>query len=369
VLAGGVAHDFNNILTVVLGNAGLARKVIPADSPAAPLLDQIEPACERAADLCRQLLAYAGRGQVAAARTDLNDLVRTSAPLLEVPASRRAAVRFELPDGVPPIQADPGQVRQVLMNLVMNAAEAVADAPGEVRVATGTADVPAEVPPGYHLPPAPGRYVRLAVSDTGPGVPADVRPRMFDPFFTTKFTGRGLGLAAVLGIVRAHAGAIRVDSGPGRGTTVEVLWPAADARTDPGRPAPVPAPRSPVPRPAGLALVVDDEMFVREVTASALEEIGYQPLLAGDGRAGLEMFHSHRDDVRVAVIDVVMPGMQGDQLLDELRALAPELPAVLVSGFTDRRIVRPGIEFLQKPFHPEELMAAVRRVVSAAAAW
>jgi PAS domain S-box-containing protein len=365
VLAGGVAHDFNNILTIILGNAGLARKLTPSPGPVRGHLEQIEQACLRAADLCRQMLAYSGRGPAAAGTTDLNQLIRNTAGLLSVPASRLTQVSYDLAEDLPAVRADAVQIRQVLVNLVMNAAEAVGDAPAEIVVRTRAADVPAGPPAGgYHLTPAPGRYARLTVADTGPGIPPEVKARMFDPFFTTKFAGRGLGLSAVLGILRAHAGAIRVDSEPGAGTTVEVLWPvAAEAVPSPALVASTAPPR----HSAGKAMVVDDEMFVREVTASALEELGYEPLLAGDGLAAVELFRQYRDAVRVAVIDIVMPGMTGDRVLEALRALEPGLPGVLVSGFTDRPMLAadPRTEFLQKPFRPEELLAAVRRVLAA----
>jgi PAS domain S-box-containing protein len=385
VLAGGVAHDFNNILTVILGCAGLARRAVPAGSPAQAHLDQIEQASRRAADLCRQLLAYAGRGQVVVGRTDLNRLVRDSAALLEVPAAKGASVRFEPDPSAPYVQADTAQVRQVLVNLVMNAGEALGESGGEVRVRTAVADVPDGPPePGYRLPPAPGRYVVLEVADTGPGIPPNVQARMFDPFYSTKFAGRGLGLAAVLGIVRAHKGAIRVDTAPGRGTTVRVLWPAVPGPLPPPLPTGAEAPAAPRPAPvapstgtpdrtpsrgsAGAALIVDDEMYVREVAASTLEELGYEPLLAADGAGGLDLFRRHRDRVRVAVVDMVMPGMTGEQVLDALRAAAPGLPVVLVSGYTDRRLAaaRGGrVEFLQKPFHPEDLARVVQRLLTA----
>ena len=358
VLAGGIAHDFNNILTVVLGSAGLARKVLPINSPANGHLDQIEQASRRAADLCRQLLAYAGRGQPGMGKTDLNQLVRNSTSLLVIPASKLAKVRFELADGLPPVSADAAPIRQVLVNLFTNSLEAIGDAEGEVVVATQLIDVTPGTSAGYHLPPSIGRYVRLSVSDTGPGITPAVSARMFDPFFTTRFAGRGLGLAAVLGIMRAHHGAIRVASEPGKGTTVEALWPVVVATSNAG-----PTSRSTV----GKALVVDDEMYVREVTASTVQEMGFEPLVAGDGPTALSLFSQHRDSIRVVVLDVVMPGMTGDQLLRELRLLAPNIPAVIVSGFNDRRVIGPaaGIEtaFVQKPFHPEELIAAVRRVL------
>jgi len=361
VLSGGVAHDFNNILTVVLGNAGLARKGLPPLSPASGYLEQIEEACRRAADLCRQLLAYTGREHAATATTaDLNQLIRASAALLAVPTSKSAGVRFDLADSLPAVRADPAQVRQVLMNLVMNAAEAVGDDGGEVLVETRLFEVPVGPLGGYHLTPIPGRYVRLVVSDTGPGIPPLVQARMFDPFFTTKFAGRGLGLSAVLGIMRTYGGGIRIRTTPEHGTTVEVLWPAvAEAR---------PVSAIPGHNTAGLALVVDDEMYVREVTASTLEELGYEPLLAGDGPTAIQLFRLYREGIRIAVIDMVMPGMSGDQLLEELRAIEPNLPAVIVSGFTDRHVIRAGTrtEFLQKPFHPEELLAVVARLLALA---
>jgi PAS domain S-box-containing protein len=378
VLAGGVAHDFNNILTVILGNAGLAARVLPEGSTAGPFLEQIEQACRRAADLCRQMLACAGRGPVPTGRTDLNRLIRDTAPLLEVPASRHTRTRFELAEGLPAVQADAAQVRQVLLNLVMNAAEAIGEAGGDVVIRTGLVDVAGDDPDTtYRLPPVPGRYIELSVADTGPGIAEAVQARMFDPFFTTKFPGRGLGLAAVLGIVRSHRGAIRLETAPGLGTTLAVLLPPAGMTASGSIPrattrqagsltqvsipgvAPIAVER------AGLALVIDDEMYIREVAASTLEELGFEPVLAGDGPAGLDLFRRHRDLVRVAVIDMVMPGVPGDKVLEELRAEMPSLPAVLVSGYVDRRLTRSGAptEFVQKPFHPDELAAALRRVV------
>lgn len=364
VLAGGVAHDFNNILTIVLGSAGLAARELPPDAPAIAHLNQIEQACRRAAEVCRQMLAYAGRTHGAGTKTDLAALIRESAPLLDIPGFH-APVRFTLAAGLPPVQADPTQVRQVLMNLVTNAAEA-SGAAGEVVVGLGAVEVlEGASDAGFHLTPPPGRYAALSVADRGPGMAPDVRSRMFDPFFTTKFAGRGLGLAAVLGIVRAHKGGIRVSTVAGKGTTVSVLWPIPVAPVA-ARPEPSIEPRRAPSVDAAAALVIDDEMFVREVTASVLEEMGYTPLLAADGRSGLDVFARHCDAIKVAVIDVTMPGMTGDEVLAALRRSAPELPAVLISGFTEKVLkspLGPRTAFLQKPFRPEDLMAAVRRLV------
>jgi PAS domain S-box-containing protein len=358
VLAGGIAHDFNNILTVILGSAGLGRKALPAGSPALLHFEQIEQASRRAAELCRQLLAYAGRGQAAAGRTDLNRLIRNSTALFSVAAGKSASFRLELEDGLPPVAADAAPARQVLVNLVTNALEAVGDDAGEVVIATDRIEISTEAPIGYHLQPSPGRYVRLVITDTGPGISPEVQRRMFDPFFTTKFPGRGLGLAAVLGIMRTHHGGIRMVSESGKGVRAEVLWPEVS-------PAAIEEPAT--PRLSGQALVVDDEASVREVTAASVRGMGFESLLAGDGAAALELFRRHHPTIRVAVLDVVMPGMGGDQLLRELRVISPNLPAVLVSGFTDRSavesIVGATTEFVQKPFHPEELIAAIQRVL------
>jgi|GEM_PF-1483675 len=359
VLAGGVAHDFNNILTVVLGSAGLARRGLPLGSPAIGYLEQIEQASRRAADVCRQMLAYAGQAHSSGGRLDLAALIRESAPLLEIPAGR-TSVRFNLIENTPVIQADPAQVRQVLVNLITNAAEAIGAKEGEIGVRAHVAEVlPGASDAGFPLAPPPGRYVVLTVSDNGCGMSPEVRSRMFDPFFTTKFAGRGLGLAAVLGIVRAHKGGIYVSTGPGQGTTICVYWPTVLNS--------VPTPAEQQARPTVAALVIDDEMFVREVTASTLEEMGFAPLLAADGPSGIDLFRQHCETIKLAVIDVMMPGMTGDQVLEAIRAIDPALPVVLVSGFTDRRVIKTTFsartEFLQKPFHPEELMELVRRMV------
>jgi PAS domain S-box-containing protein len=355
VLAGGVAHDFNNILAVIQGSAGLARRGLPPGAPAQTHLDQIDLACRRAAGVCRQMLAYAGHARSAGGTTDLTALVRESVPLLEIPAGP-AAVKLELAANLPPVAVDPAHVRQVLVSLATNAAEALGGEAGAVTVGARLAEVlPGGPDAGFQLAPAPGRYAVLTVSDTGCGMAPDVRARMFNPFFTTKFPGRGLGLAAVLGVVRTHGGGLHVATAPGRGTIVSAYWPLP----------PDASPPPPLAPSTAAALVIDDEMYVREVTASALQEMGYSPLLAADGPSGVELFRLHRDAIKVAVIDAVMPGMSGEQVLESIRAIDPALPAVLVSALADRRAVRSSgarTAFVLKPFHPEELMEAVRRL-------
>lgn len=353
VMAGGVAHDFNNILTVILGSAALARKAVPADTPAARYLAEIEGSSLRAAGLCRQMLAYAGRGPAPSGPADLSAVVREAAPVLAGPNGERPDLGLDLPADLPAARADPGQVRQVLQNLVANAAEA---GPGGGRVTVRTAAVtvgPDPLPDGYRLAPTPGRYIALEVADAGHGMTPDVRDRMFDPFFTTRFPGRGLGLSAVLGIVRTHRGAIRVETAPGRGTAVQVLWPVAGPA---GRPA---------DRAGGLALVVGDEPCVREVAASVVQELGYEPVLAETGDDGLELFCRHRADLRLAVLDAAMPGLNGDRLLEVVRRTDPGLPVVLIggpAGGPPAASANGRTAYLRKPFRPDDVADAVRRL-------
>jgi PAS domain S-box-containing protein len=377
VMAGGIAHEFNNILTVILGCAGLARRIGLGHPSSSGYLGQIEEASQRAAALCRQMLLYAGQGLAPSGRANLNELIQESVTLLSL-TTPLARIRVDLDSALSPLRADAGEVRQVLVNLLMNAGEAVAEG-GIVTVRTGLITVErGDSTAGFRLVPTPGRYVRMEISDNGQGMTPEIQSRMFDPFFTSHFPGRGLGLPAVLGIVRTHRGAIQVQSAPGRGTTVQIFWPNADSPTlglesrsgepdDRSTRSVISAnPSTP------LALVVDDEMYIREVVASTLQDLGYEPLLAGDGRAGLDLFRQHHEAIRIAVIDVVMAGQTGDQLLDSIRATAPDIPAVMISGYTDRRLggekysSRHGrTEFLQKPFRPEDLAAAVKRVMEA----
>ena len=370
ILAGGVAHDFNNILTVVLGCAGLARKGLPAGSTATSHLEQIEKASRRAADLCRQLLAYAGRGQVVVCRADLNTVIRGSSSLLEIPTGKKATLEFDLDPNTPSVHVDVAQIKQILLNLVMNSAEAIGAASGTIRIRTAPIEVSTEpIGPGYRIAPAPGRYAKLEVADTGPGIAPEVQSRMFDPFFSTKFAGRGLGLAAVLGIVQAHKGAIRVETEPQRGTIVTILLPVSPEEFK-AAPASTFKPHVPLSaRHSGTALIIDDEIFVRELAASTLEEMGFSTLLAGDGGSGLELYRRNRENIRIVVVDVVMPGMGGEEVLEILQQLNPNLPVLLISGFTERRLSKglgsgTRVEFLQKPFHPELLASTVERLVA-----
>ncbi len=364
VLAGGIAHDFNNLLTGILGNANLARLESPPGSASLPYLDQVEQICQRAADLCRQMLAYAGKGRFVVERLDLNRLVADMAQLLGVSVPKAVALSFRPAESLPPVLADASQLRQVVMNLVLNAAEAVGERGGSVGVSTGRVRVGPGAAPEPDL--APGDYVCLEVSDDGPGMTEEVRARMFDPFFTTKFAGRGLGLAAVQGIVRGHKGAIRVASEPGRGTTFRVLFPGAGGTAE----APAVGGAPPAAwRGQGTVLVADDEEAVRAVTARMLESLGFRVVTAEDGAQAVERLRADPDAFRLVLLDLTMPRLCGEGALQALRGLRPDVRVVLMSGYTEQevttRFAGQGLAgFLQKPFPLEALAAKVREALA-----
>jgi PAS domain S-box-containing protein len=366
VLAGGVAHDFNNLLMTILGNASLARLDLPEGSTARRSVDDIEVAAQRAADLTRQMLDYAGKGAVAIHPINLSRLVQEIAQLLEVSIGRDCIVRYRFAPDLPAFEGDATQVRQVAMNLLTNAADAM-DGAGVITLETGvrqaTVEYLAANVAGESLPP--GEYVYLEVVDTGAGMDDSTRSRIFDPFFTTKFTGRGLGLAAVLGIVRGHRGAIMVDSEPGRGSTFTVLFPIAPQRHT----ATMVHEREPAPwRGEGRLLVVDDDPVVAEVTARLLARMGFDPVLAASGQEACELFRQDPSGIRAVILDLTMPGMGGDATFAALRQIDPHVRVLLSSGYTESEAVgRVHAEelagFIQKPFGSEELINALRTVL------
>ncbi|MBI3884381.1 MAG: transporter substrate-binding domain-containing protein [Opitutae bacterium] len=370
VLAGGIAHDFNNLLTVILGNTALVRLDARLAPESTGRLDNILAASHRAADLCRQLLAYAGKASFAPSRVHLNAVVEETTRLLELSLPRTAVLEFALAAPLPAIEADLSQIRQVVMNLVLNAAEALGGQPGKIRLETQPTRLAAEELSGAQLLAATGdgEYVRLEIADTGGGMTPDVLEKIFDPFFSTKFAGRGLGLAAVLGIVRSHQGALKVTSAAGRGTVFRVYFPAlAGAPAEPPRlPPPAAAAR---PRPGGAVLVVDDETPVRELVTEVLRAGGYDPVSAADGQTAIEIFRAQPDRFVCVLIDLTMPGLDGPRTLGELRKLRPGVVGIIMSGYSeqDARVALTACgadDFIQKPFTPELLFA---RLAAAAA--
>jgi PAS domain S-box-containing protein len=364
VLTGGIAHDFNNLLAGILGNADLALQDAPPGDPVHESVTQIAVAARRAADLVNEMLAYSGRSNFVVRNVQVGEMVREMAKLLQVTLSKKAVLRYELDDKAPPIQADPAQIQQVVMNLITNASDALGDDPGVITLRSGVEhctqdDLRAYAP---HELAHPGLYVFLEVSDTGCGMDAKTIERIFDPFFTTKFTGRGLGLAATLGIVRGHQGGLRVVSRVGHGTTFRVIFPAATdhepLETFGGPPA------TAAPGRAGVLLVVDDDPRVRDFVVRALQLLGHEVLSAADGRQALEVFERHAQRIDGVLLDITMPEMNGEDVLRALHAQHPGLPAVLMSGYSDSemrsRLARNGhAAFLRKPFSLDTLRQVV----------
>ncbi len=365
LLAGGVAHDFNNLLTVIQGNAGILRELPDDPDRSAACLRNIEETCRRASDLVRQMLAYAGRGRIHVQTTSLNQVVQEIAQLLTVSIPKAVELRFELAPELPPIEADTAQMQQVVMNLVTNAAEAIGEIPGTITLRTGgeALDRGAALALQASETLKPGPFVYVEVSDTGSGMDADTLERIFDPFFTTKFTGRGLGLAAMQGIVRGHGGAVRVLSAPGKGTAFRVYFPAGEGMAEAAEPAPAALDGAPW-QGEGLVLVVDDEEGIRDFVQHTLERVGFTVLQAADGLAGLDAFREHREALRLVLLDLTMPRMGGEEALREMRTLRAEVPAILWSGFGERG--DPGtteLPFLRKPFNARELVDKVREAL------
>ncbi len=364
VLAGGIAHDFNNLLMGILGQAGLALMDLDADSPLRRRLQQIEKAGTRAAELTNQLLAYSGRGHFQVEPLSLADLVDDMESLLETVISKKATLEHHYAPDLPCMDGDATQIRQVIMNLITNASDALEDRNGRITISTGVMATGSMTPCLAGTPPE-GRAVFLEVQDTGAGMPADTRRRIFDPFFTTKFTGRGLGLAAVLGIVRGHHGAIQVDSEPGRGTLFRLIFPCSDQGPAGTRTATA---QVPAYHSQGLILVVDDEEVVRQVASATLERCGFSVLTASHGREGLDLFHRHASQVRAVVLDLTMPILGGDEVLRAIReagATGASLPVLLSSGYSSTDVAdnlqRLGpVAFLQKPYGPEDLIRKIR---------
>lgn len=373
VIAGGVAHDFNNILTGILGNIDLVAQNLPQDSAAGPYLGRVADAACRAADLNRQLLAYAGMGRFVVRPINLNTLVMQTLELVRHSLPKKVEVRFEQWPRLPDVHGDESQMQQVLMNLIINAGEAIGDRPGMVTLQTAVAEGVEFLPEGL---PA-GRYVTVGVTDTGCGMNEATRARVYEPFFTTKFTGRGLGLAAVRGIVRGHGGAMTLDTGVGRGTTFTLFLPEFDRQA--GHPAAEQSAagidQHPTPRPGvrkNTMLVVDDDDAVRELTVAILQQLGWNVLVGANGQAGVELFRDNADTIACAVLDLTMPVMDGLEAMACMRLIRPRLPVLICTGYTEESV--PSVPsaaptaILLKPFRPAQLEAALAELFAAPAA-
>lgn len=360
VLAGGIAHDFNNLLVAMLGNAGLAMMEIPANSRARQFVEQIQVAAQRAADLTGQMLAYSGRGRFIVQPLNLNDVIEEMVKLLRVSMSKRATLQLNLAPNLPMISADATQLRQVIMNLITNASDALAERAGTITVSTGALfmdrNALQNAQPTDDMPA--GEYVFLEVADTGTGMDAETQARIFEPFFTTKFTGRGLGLAAVLGIMRGHQGAIQVNSVVGEGTLFRLLFPPQDiSETVSAQPAP--AARA---HYKAKILVVDDDAVVRRIIIEMLERFGFELVGAEHGQHAIALARQTNFDC--VMLDLTMPGLSSEETLLELREISPALRVILMSGYSEQdATARFGTAlldgFIQKPFMPGDLLERV----------
>ena len=371
ILAGGIAHDFNNLLMGVLGNSDLALQKLDPGSRIEIHLRQIKKASMRAAELCRQLLAYSGKGRLDVSFLDLNGMIKELTTLLELSIHKGVALNLCLENNLPHLLGDKVQIQQVIMNLVINSSEAIGDKEGSIIITTKKLHADRSYLSFSRFTPelSEGDYILFEVKDNGCGMDSGTLPQIFDPFFTTKFTGRGLGLAAVLGIVKGHGGALKVDSAKGEGTTFKILFPSHGNE----RAAPV---RSGDPLKSGneewlgrgTILVVDDEEAVRAVSELILPTIGFLALVAPDGFRACELLHAHRDNVVAVMLDLTMPKMDGVRTVQELRKIKPGIKVLLMSGYDEEeaidRFTNEGFDcFLQKPFVRSQLRDKLRSVL------
>jgi two-component system cell cycle sensor histidine kinase/response regulator CckA len=364
MLAGGIAHDFNNILTAILGRSGLMASRLGSGHPARGHLRDMEQASRRAAALCQQLLAYAGKGRTRIGPIDLRSMVEEMSHVLSVSVSDEVTFLYDGLGDLPYIRGDSNQVRQVVMNLITNAAESFNGRKGTVtlRLSQRQVDDPLTIEGSVLL--APGPYVVLEVIDTGSGMDAATRKRMFEPFFTTKPRGRGLGMAAVLGIIHGHGGGLQVESSLGTGTTMRALFPIFIGPP----PEFTPAAALPALQPTGMVLVVDDEDSIRRTTRDMLIHLGFQTLEASSGAEAIALFQTAQSRICAVVLDLTMPGLDGHQTLRLLKEQAPGVQVILASGYSREEVARTLgnadiAAFLQKPFDIETLTNALHQVL------
>jgi PAS domain S-box-containing protein len=365
VLAGGIAHDFNNLLTSILGNTDLALADLPPNNPIGVYLADIEVVSRRAADLCRQMLAYSGRGRFVVQPVALNQLVEEVTHHLSASADKSVVIRCNLHDNLPAVMADASQLRQVIVNLVTNSSEAIGDGAGVVTLTTGTLvcdEAYFRTVVRDSAEHAPGHYVFLEVADTGCGMTQANLDRIFDPFFTTKFTGRGLGLAAVMGIVRGHQGALKIQSETGKGTVLRVLFPAYHQAVQAPNVAPPTLSRW---MGHGFVLLVEDEQTILNLGRQLLTRVGFEVITATNGRDAIEQFVHRKDDIRLVVLDLTMPQLDGEACFRQLRSIDPHVKVILTSGYDEQDVVGRfegmGLAgFVQKPYQAVDLLPVIR---------
>lgn len=365
VLAGGVAHDFNNLLAVIVGNAELALATDAVAQASHGMIHDIIRAAEGATGICNQMLTCAGQGYLATESVECAPLIRELSQLLQVSLSKKAVLRLDLENDLR-VMADGSQLRQVLMNLITNGAEAIGHREGEVTVSTRSMKLTSDVIQqcGLDTELKPGQYVEIAVRDTGCGMNAETSANIFDPFFSTKDDGRGLGLAAVMGIVRAHGWALTVKSVPGRGTTFTVLAPSCTQGATKPTKAVVSEPTSGI-----RVLVVDDEPGVLKVVAGILNQAGMDVRTATDGAEGVRVYSEHHDSIDCVILDMNMPILDGEEVFWALKAISPDARVLLMSGYAEQTLLGrfrgAGLAgTLQKPIRAATLLREIAAAVS-----
>ena len=365
-LAGGVAHDFNNLLSGVLLNAELAANIVGPASRARDLIEDIVSAADSASALSRQMLAYSGGGRILVERIEPGDLLRSMRSSVATRLGAETAIHLDIAEGVPPIQADATQVWQALYNLILNAADALKDEAGDISVEVGAVTLD-QIPGALqgdrtHL--TGDSFVEFRVVDSGDGIADDITERLFEPFFTTRFSGRGMGLSAVLGITRAHGGAILFDPKTDTGAAFHLYLPAFE-----GGESAAPLAAAPDAPPAPTVLIVDDEEIVRRAGRRLLETLGYRVLEADDGDVALDMWQAQRGDVDLVILDMTMPRLDGCDTLAQLRECAPDLKVLMTSGYSEREVLARSKDhtpngFIPKPFRLKQVQESIEGVLA-----
>jgi signal transduction histidine kinase/ActR/RegA family two-component response regulator len=369
VLAGGIAHDFNNLLVAIIGNAALSRSVLPKDSPSSKYAKRIEKAAQRAAELTDEMLAFAGKGQVTVQPVRVMTLVDDAVRLLQVSLPRNASLDVEHEGPAPAIVADGSQIRRVVTNLISNSCEALLGEPGRILIRTGARNLSRRELANTYLDDKlqPGDYSYISVSDNGCGMTEQTRSRVFEPFFTTKFPGRGLGMAAVLGIVRGHGGAVEVETGEGRGTTVTAYFPSVPFPVKSQRTRSYPSLRL-APREPSTVLLADEQAVVREVAREVLETAGFQVLTANDSIEAVSLFEENASILSVVLLDLLLPQVAGREPHHQMQRIERNVPIIASSGYAQseaaRRFSIDGLAgYIKKPFDPQTLIQTVEKVV------
>ncbi|MBV7338566.1 response regulator [Chloroflexi bacterium TSY] len=369
VLTGGIAHDFNNMLTGILAQTSLAAAKLPQGSQAHGHINKAMKSAANAADLTKQLLVYAGKAQKEIATLDLNKLIHETATLVDATLPDTIDLEFSLLEKVLWVEGDTGQIQQVILNLILNGAEAIQPLRGQVHLTTSITTISQNQRQNVaygQKPLEPGRYVCLSVSDTGSGMDDETKQHIFDPFFTTKENGHGLGLSSILGIVRTHHGLVSVDSEEEAGTTFTLLFPAVTQSRE-HQEIPMPTIRKST-SPSPLVLIVDDEEPVRDAVVEILDMAGIRTITAEDGHEGIQKYKEHRQDIGLTILDLKMPVMNGEETFTALQEIDPAAKVIFSSGYGEEEIVermmQRGIEHvLQKPYDMYTLITTVRDVL------